>query len=161
MARTLLGPCEPGEVHRATARCRGVNGPEFFMKYAGEKLLPPDKLTGNPVVDANMVLTTSLPLHTGKILRLSSCWMVITLLAVVTSFKAQAKTGFDTSGELKRPQAIEAALKSREPCMLLALGKRTMTSRDLFVTYDARAARLCSAGEVKTFDATKGKTWTS
>lgn len=138
-----------------------MNGPEFFMKYAGHKLLPPDRLTGDAIHDANTVLTTSLPLHTGKSLRLSSCWMVVTPSGVVTSFKAHASTGFDTSGALKRPQAIEAALKSGEPCMLLALGKRTMTARDLFVSHDARAARLCSEGEVTTYDATKGKTWTS
>ena len=45
--------------------------------------------------------------------------------------------------------------------MLLALGKRTMAARDLFVTYDPRAARLCSENAVKTFDATKEKTWAS
>ena len=123
--------------------------------------MPADKLSGDAIRDANIVLTTSLPLHTGKFLRLSSCWMVITPVTVVTSFKAQASTGFDTRGDLKRAQAIEAALKSGAPCMLLALGKRTMTARDLFVSYDARAARLCSEGECTTFDATKGKTWTS
>jgi hypothetical protein len=138
-----------------------MNGPEFFMKYAGSKLVPPDKLTGDPVNDANTVLTTSLPLHTGKSLRLSSCWMVITPGGVTTSFKAHPSTGFDTSASVSRADAINAALKSGEPCMLLALGKRTMTARDLFVSYDARAARLCSEGEVKTYDATKGKTWTS
>ena len=130
------------------------------MEHAGQKLLPRDKLTGDAIADANTTLTTSLPLHTGKSLRLSSCWMVITPSGVVTSFKAHVSTGFDTKGTLTRAQAIEAALKSGEPCMLLALGKRTMTARDLFVTYDARAARLCSEGEVSTYDATKGKTWT-
>jgi hypothetical protein len=131
------------------------------MQYAGRKLVAPDKLTGDAIKDANTVLTMSLPLYTGKSLRLSSCWMVITPGGVTTSFKADPSTGFDTSGTVSRADAINAALKSGEPCMLLALGKRTMTARDLFVSYDALAARLCSEGEVKTYDATKGKTWTS
>lgn len=136
-----------------------MNGPEFFMKHAGDKLLPKDDATGDPVVDADKVLSMSLPQSTGSSLRLSSCWMVITPSGVTTSFKAHPSAGFTVGGE--RKAQIMAALKSGEPCMLLALGKRTMAARDLFVTYDPRAARLCSQGETKTYDATKEKEWTS
>jgi hypothetical protein len=136
-----------------------MNGAEFFMRYAGWRLLPPDKATGDPVDDANTVLSINLPQSTGSVLRLSSCWMVITPHGVATSFKAPAFTGFDTS--IDRQTAMLAALKSGEPCMLLKLGKRTMTARDLFVTYDPRAARECSQGSTKTYDATKEKSWTS
>lgn len=137
-----------------------MNGAEFFMKHAGNKMLPAESRTGNAVKDAATVLSVSHPLHTGKSLRLSSCWMVITPEKVVTSFKAHPSTGFDTSGAFERKQAITDALKSGD-CMLLALGKRTMTPQDLYITYDARAARLCSQDGVKTFDATKEPTWTS
>jgi len=129
------------------------------MRYCGEKLLPVELRSSNDVKDAATVLAMSHPLHTGKALRLSSCWMVITSTGVTTSFKALAATGFDTSGKVERKDAIVAALKQGD-CMLLALNKRSMTPADLFITYDPRAARLCSPGEVNTFDATKGKTWT-
>lgn len=136
-----------------------MNGPEFFMRYAGNKLLPPERATGDAVTDAATVLSISLPQHTGKTLRLSSCWMVITPQGVATSFKAHPSTGFTTDVEKKA--ATLAALKSGQPCMLLALGKRTTMPRDLFITHDPRAVRLCSQGETKTYDATKEKTWTS
>jgi len=136
-----------------------MNGPEFFMRHAGYRLLPPEQKTNEQVNDADTLFGLSLPLHTGKSLRLSSCWMVVTPQWVATSFKAIPQADFRQ--DMERKDAIEAALKSGEPCMLLALGKRTMAARDLFVTYDPRAARLCSENAVKTFDATKEKTWTS
>jgi hypothetical protein len=136
-----------------------VNGPEFFMRYAGNRVLPTALQTGDAVSDADTLFGTALPLHTGKTLRLSSCWMVITPSWVATSFKTETSAGFRHDKE--RKDAILEALRSGEPCMLLALGKRTMTARDLFVTHDPRAARLCSEGRVKTFDATQEKTWTS
>ena len=136
-----------------------MNGPEFFMRHVGYRLLPAERKTDDPVADADTLLGMSLPLHTGKSLRLSSCWMVITHQWVASSFKAVPDAGFRAG--MERKQAIHEALKSGEPCMLLGLGKRTMAARDLFVTYDPRAARLCSEGEVKTFDATQEKTWTS
>jgi hypothetical protein len=136
-----------------------MNGPEFFMQHAGYKLLPAERHTNDSVKDANTLLSMSLALHTGKTLRLSSCWMVVTPHWVATSFKASEQAGFRQ--DMERKVAIDVALKSCEPCLLLALGKRTMEARDLFVTYDPRAARLCSEGSVKTFDATKEKTWTS
>ena len=152
-----------------------MNSAEFFMRFCGDKMLPADKRTGDAVKDAMTVLSMSHPLDTGKFLRLSSCWMVITPTSVTTSFKAHPSTGFDTSGQsnkdnngkvipgvkkTERKEAIDAALKQGD-CMLLALSKRSMTPADLFITYDPRAARLCSPGEVKTFDATKEKLWTS
>lgn len=136
-----------------------MNGPEFFMRYAGYRLLPEDKKTDDTVADADTLLGMSLPMHTGQSLRLSSCWMVVTPQWVATSFKALALAGFRQETESKT--AIDEALKSGGPCMLLALDKRSMTARDLFVTYDARAARMCSPGVVKTYDATKEKSWTS
>lgn len=136
-----------------------MNGAEFFMQYAGYTLLPADKRSDDPVADAGLLFSLSLPLNTGSTLRLSSCWMVVTPSWVATSFKAPASTGFRVGGE--RAQAILDALKSGEPCLLLALGKRTLEPRDLFVTYDPRATRLCSEGSTKTFDATKEKWWTS
>ncbi len=136
-----------------------MNGPDFFMRHVGYRLLPPDQHTKDAVTDANRLFGLSLALHTGKSLRLSSCWMVVTPQWVATSFKTLTSLGF--RHDMERKTAIQAALKSGEPCLLLALGKRTMAARDLFVTYNPRAARLCSEGEVKTFDATQEKTWTS
>lgn len=136
-----------------------MNGPDFFMRHVGYRLLPPDQHTKDAVTDANRLFGLSLALHTGKTLRLSSCWMVVTPQWVATSFKALRSLGF--RHDMERKTAIQAALKSGEPCLLLALGKRTMAARDLFVTHDPRAARLCSEGEVKTFDAAQEKTWTS
>lgn len=136
-----------------------MNGPAFFMRHAGYRLLPPEHRTDDPVADADTLFGLALPLHTGKTLRLSSCWMVVTPQWVATSFKTVPEAGF--RHDLARPEAIRMALKSGEPCLLLALGKRTMAARDLFVTHDPRAARLCSEGEVRTFDATQEKTWTS
>jgi hypothetical protein len=135
-----------------------MNGPEFFMRHAGDRLLPAARRTGDAVADAETLFSLSLPLHTGKTLRLSSCWMVVTTQWVATSFKAAPDAGFRR--DLERQAAILQALKRTDPCMLLAIGKRTMAARDLFVTYDPRAARLCSEGAVKTFDATQEKTWT-
>lgn len=68
-------------------------------------------------------------------------------------------TGFQTG--LKRPDTLRMALKSGQPCLIMALGKRTVEPRDLFVTYDPRAVRMCSEGSTKTYDATLEKDWTS
>lgn len=136
-----------------------MNGAEFFMKYAGYRLLPGDKATGDAVEDARRLFGMSLPLHTGSTLRLSSCWMVITSQWTATSFKALPETGFRIGGE--RAASMVEALQSGEPCLVLALGKRTMEPRDLFVTYDPRATRLCSEGSTRTLDATQEKWWTS
>lgn len=136
-----------------------MNGAEFFMRYAGYRLLPAELVTGDAVDDANTVLRSNHPVRTGTKSRFASLWMVITPNGVATSFKALPSTGFDTA--IDRKTAMLTALKSGEPCMLLLLGKRTMTARDLFVTYDPRAARECSQGHTKTYDATKEKSWTS
>jgi hypothetical protein len=136
-----------------------MNGAEFFMRHAGYRLLPSELKTDDPVRDADQLFSLSLPLHTGKTLRLSSCWMVITPQWVATSFKTLPEAGFRS--DMERKTAIHTALKSKVPCMVLALGKRTMTARDLFVTYDPRATCMCSQGEARTYDATKEKTWTS
>jgi len=136
-----------------------MNGPELFMKYAGDRLLPNERATGDPVIDAEVLFQISIPLHTGQSLRLSSSWWVVTPTFVATSFKVQNETGFRQ--DLTRPEAIRIALKSGQPCILLELGKRTLEPRDLFVTYDPRSARLCSEGKFKSFDATQEKDWIS
>jgi hypothetical protein len=136
-----------------------MNGPEFFMKYAGYKLLPKDKVAGDPVDDAETLFQISLSLSTGQSLRISSSWWVITPDFLATSFKVQNDTGFRL--DLTRQQAIRTALKSGQPCMLLALGKRTLKPRDMFVTYDPRATYLCDAGKSKIYDATQEKDWIS
>lgn len=136
-----------------------MNGAEFFMMHAGYRLLPKDLHSGDAVNDTEALFGRSLPLHTGKSLRLSSCWMVVTPEWVATSFKAEASAGFRQ--DMERKAAIAEALRSGKPCMLLQLGKRTTRAADLFVTYDPRAARICSQGGAETFDATKDKAWTS
>lgn len=72
-----------------------MNSAEFFMRYCGDKLLSADVRTGDDIKDAATVLAIAHPLHTGKTLRLSSCWMVITPTGVTTSFKALPTTGFE------------------------------------------------------------------
>lgn len=136
-----------------------MNGPEFFMKHAGYSLLPKDRATGDPVIDAEALFQISIPLSTGQSLRLSSSWWVVTPEFVATSFKVKVETGFRQ--DLTKPEAIRIALKSGQPCILLALGKRTLEPRDLFVTYDPRSARLCSEGKFSNFDATQEKDWIS
>jgi len=136
-----------------------MNGAEFFMQHAGYRLLPAPMHSGDAVDDARALFSMSLPLHTGSTLRLSSCWMVVTPHWVATSFKALPEAGFRLGGE--RAAAILEALRSGEPCLILALGKRTLEPRDLFVTYDPRATRLCSEGATCNFDATQEKWWTS
>jgi hypothetical protein len=129
------------------------------MQHAGYKLLPPDKKKSDAVVDADTLFSILLPLGTGKAQRLSSCWMVVTPTRVATSFKLPEMTGFAIGTD--RKTEILSALKSGEPCMVLALGKRTMTARDLFVTYDPRATRECGQGKTRTYDATTEPSWTS
>lgn len=136
-----------------------MNGAEFFMRYAGYGLLPEAMCTGDAVDDARTLFGISLRLNTGSTLRLSSCWMVVTPQWTATSFKALPEVGFRMGGE--RAAAILAALRSADPCLILALGKRTLEPRDLFVTYDPRATRICSEGSSKTLDATQEKWWTS
>jgi hypothetical protein len=136
-----------------------MNGPEFFMKYAGYKLLPKERATGDPVADAEALFQIAIPLSSGSFLRLSSSWWVVTPDWVATSFKVRAEAKFRL--DLTRPDAIRMALKSGQPCMLLALGKRTLEPRDMFVTYDPRSTRLCSEGRYSTFDATQEKNWIS
>lgn len=136
-----------------------MNGAEFFMRHAGYRLLPEALVTGDAVHDAGSLFSVSLPLHTGSKLRLSSCWMVVTPQWIATSFKALPEAGFRLGGE--RSAVMLEALKSGEPCLILALGKRTLEPRDLFVTYDPRATRICSEGSTRTLDATQEKWWTS
>ena len=136
-----------------------MNGPEFFMLHAGYRLLPSHEKTEDVVKDADRLFSISLPLNTGKSLRLSSCWFVVTADWVATSFKTLPETGF--RHDLDRKTAIDLALKAGNPCVLLALGKRTMTANDIYVTHDPRAVRLCEQGKTRTYDATKEKTWIS
>lgn len=136
-----------------------MNGADFFMAHAGYRLLPTADQTGDAVHDARRLFGLSLPLHTGGSLRLSSCWMVVTASWVATSFKASPQSGFRVGGE--RQAAILEALRSGSPCLILALGKRTVEPRDLFVTYDPRAVRFCSEGSTRTVDFTKEAGWTS
>jgi hypothetical protein len=136
-----------------------MNGAEFFMDHAGYKLLPKELRSDDPVTDADALFGMSLTLQTGATLRLSSCWMVVTPSWVATSFKATFETGFQVGGE--RQAAITKALREQNPCLILALGKRTMTAGDLFVTYDPRAVTYCSEKSTRTLDATKEKWWTS
>lgn len=136
-----------------------MNGPEFFMRHAGYQLLPKEQHTDDAVKDAGSLFAMSIPQNTGSTLRLSSCWLVVTPQWAATSFKVMPSTGFRT--DLKRPEAIRKALQEGEPCLILALGKRTVAPRDLFVTYDPRAVRMCSEGTTKSYDATLEKDWTS
>lgn len=137
-----------------------MNSAEFFMLYAGNRMLPESRRTGDAVKDADTVLNMAHPLYVeGRSLRLSSCWMVITPGKVTTSFKAHPSTGFDTSGNTDRKTAIAQAVAQGD-CMVLALSKRSMTPADLFITYDRRAVRLCSPGEVQTINMEE-QAWTS
>ncbi len=136
-----------------------MNGAEFFMEHAGYRLLPEALVTGDAVDDAGSLFNISLPLHTGSKLHLSACWMVVTPQWTATSFKALPVAGFRLGGE--RAVAMLEALKSGEPCLILELRRRTLRPRDLFVTYDPRATRICSAGLTRTLDATQEKWWTS
>lgn len=136
-----------------------MNGAEFFMRYAGYALMPASLATGDAVLDARTLFGLSLPLSTGSSLRLSSCWMVVTPSWVATSFKLVPKAGWRLGGE--RRQAMLSALRGGGPCLIVAAGKRSLSPRDLFVTHDPRAVRLCSEGAATTFDATREKWWTS
>jgi hypothetical protein len=139
-----------------------MNGAEFFMEHAGYKLLPPGSRSDDVIADAEAVLGMSLPLYVaGKTLRLSSCWMVITPDAVTTSFKAHHSSGFDTSGKLDFKAAVRAAAGTGKPFMVLQLGKRSTAARDLFVSYDTRAVRMCGQGETQTINMKEDKRWTS
>ncbi len=137
-----------------------MNGPDFFMRHVGYRLLPTDQQTQDAVTDADTLLRLSLTIQKSKKQRrIQTCWMVVTPQWVATNFKFLPALGFRQ--DMERKTAIKEALQSGDPCILLALGKRNMTARDLFVTYDPRAARLCSEGKVHTYDATQEKTWTS
>jgi hypothetical protein len=136
-----------------------MNGAEFFMLHAGKRMLPLEELTGDHIADCNSLLGRSLPLNTGKDLRFSSCWMVVTPSWVATSFKALPQTGFDLSKTWA--QARKEALQSGEPCLIIKVGKRSLRAQDLFVTYDPRATRICDASKCETMDITKAKEWTS
>ena len=136
-----------------------MNGAEFFMRHAGYRLLPGAMHTGDAVHDARQLFGLSLTQHTGAKLRLSSCWMVVTPDWVATSFKALPETGFRL--DLERSAAMGMALRSGSPTLILALGKRTVAPRDLFVTHDPRITRICDAGSTRTLDATQEKWWTS
>jgi hypothetical protein len=137
-----------------------MNSAEFFMHYMGRFMLPESACTGDAVTDALKVLSMTHALYTGASLRLSSAWAIVQPNRVLTTFKAHTSCGFDTrpsvkDSGIKRKDEIYAALTSGEPCMLLAFTKATMAPADLYISYDAREARLCSPGSVLMFDATK------
>lgn len=89
-----------------------MNGPDFFMRHVGYRLLPPDQHTKDAVTDANRLFGLSLALHTGKTLRLSSCWMVVTPQWVATSFKALRSLGFRHDMERKTAIQVGRALSA-------------------------------------------------
>jgi hypothetical protein len=139
-----------------------MNGAEFFMDYAGKYLLPPADRTEDAIADAERVLNMSLAQYTpGKKLRLSSCWMVITDSAVFTTFKAHPDTGFHVCPGAEFKLQVKAAAAMGRPFMVLELGKRSTWARDLFVSYDARAVRLCGQGITATVNIKEDKKWTS
>ena len=135
-----------------------MNGADFFMQHIGYRLLPKAMHTGDAVTDANALFSISLPLHTGKTLRLSSSWWVITPNATYTSFKAMPDTGV-IAGQV-RQAVISSALKAGLPLLILVINKSPIYARDLFVTYDPRATRYCSDGGLRTVDSTLEKWWT-
>lgn len=157
-----------------------MNSSEFFMTYAGYKLLPVHLRTGDAIADARTLLSVATKKADGGEQRIMSFWMVITPLWVASSLKAPASAGFILSSDmgafqrralrsLHAPRAARAPDKcsdpqvlteaswpdAGQPFMAIKTGKRTLTPEDLYVTHDARAMRLCSAGDTRTIDATK------
>lgn len=139
-----------------------MNGAEFFMEYAGKYLLPPTERTQDAIADAERLLNMSIAQYTaGKKLRLSSCWMVITQSEVFTTFKAHPASGFHVCPGAEFKPRVKAAAATGKPFMVLELGKRSTWARDLFVSYDARAVRLCGQGITETVNIKEDKKWTS
>ena len=131
-----------------------MNTFDFFNDNFGRHLTP---TTGNALADAQTALSMNHELLTGKASRLSSGWGIVR--PGRSSLQLGVKcTGIEIVGNtVSRFQAFIADLKAwkNEPRIYLMFDKRPVPIANLFVTYDPRAVRICSAKGVETFDFTK------
>lgn len=128
-----------------------MTGPEFFMKYAGYKLLASDRRTGDPFCDADALFRSMIIVHQGSKMRFSSCWFVVTQEWAATSLKIDPSLGFLLG--LKELPTVAKALR-QGPCVWISLGKRTLDSRDVYLSHDPRAVYRCDSGARDLFDFT-------
>ena len=134
-----------------------MNTFEFFNQNFGRHLTPQ---TDSLLIDAQTALSMNHNLLTGKASRLSSGW------AIVRPSRSSLQLGVDCSGieivgnTVSRFQAFIADLQAwrNEPRIYLVFDKRPVPIANLFVTYDPRAVRICSAKGVETFDFTQAPT---
>lgn len=134
-----------------------MNTFEFFNQNFGRHLTPQ---SDNPLADAQTALSMNHKLQAGKASRLSSGW------AIVRPGRSSLQLGVDCTGieivgnTVSRFQAFISDLQawSNEPRIYLIFDKRPVPLANLFVTYDHRAVRICSAKGVETFDFTKAPT---
>jgi hypothetical protein len=134
-----------------------MNTFEFFNQNFGRHLTAQ---TDNPLVDAQKALSMNHKLLTGKTSRLSSGW------AIVRPSRSSLQLGVDCSGieivggTVTRYQAFIADLQAwrNEPRIYLTFEKRPVPISNIFVTYDPRVVRICSAKGVETFDFTQPPT---
>lgn len=134
-----------------------MNTFDFFNQNFGRFLA---EQTGNEMADAQTALSKNHELQTGKTSRLSSGWAIVR--PGRSSLQLGVKcTGIEITGNtVSRFQAFIADLQNweGEPRIYLTFDKRPIPIANLFVTYDLRAVRICSAKGVETFDFTKDPT---
>lgn len=131
-----------------------MNTFEFFNQNFGRYLTQQSE---NPLADAQTALSMNHKLQTGKTSRLSSGW------AIVRPGRSSLQLGVDCTGieivgnSVSRSQAFTSDLEAwrNEPRIYLIFDKRPVPLANLFVTYDHRAVRICSAKGVETFDFNK------
>ena len=131
-----------------------MNTFDFFNQNFGRHLT---EQTGNALADAQTALSKNHELLTGKASRLSSGWGIVRPSRSSLQLGVRC-TGIDIVGNtVSRFQAFIADLLAwnNEPRIYLTFDKRPVPIANLFVTYDPRAVRICSAKGVETFDFTK------
>lgn len=126
---------------------------EFFNQNFGRFLTAQ---TGNAAADAQHALSKGHVMKkVGAPQRIASGWAIIRAGQSTMQFELAAK-GIAYS-RLTRYQAFQAELDRWDgaPRIFIEFDKKPVPIKNLFVTYDLRAVRICSPKRVETFDYTQ------
>ena len=129
-----------------------MNAIELLNQTLGRHLVPQ---SGDAVADAQAALSSGHAMAKGGTKqRIASGWAIIKPAGATMQFKLAAK-GIKYSDKT-RYQAFSELLDHWDgtPAILVEFDKKPVRVGNLFITYDLRAVRVCSAKGVETFDYT-------
>ena len=129
-----------------------MNAIELLNQTFGRHLVPQ---TGDAVADAQAALSSGHAMAKGGTKqRIASGWAIIKPDGATLQFKLAAK-GIKYADKTRYEAFAELLDKwDGTPAILMEFDKKPVPVGNLFITYDLRAVRVCSAKGVETFDYT-------